>query len=212
MNDWKDRLMAAVSPFTEGVRPLQVGGYKPPGETGYRPGRTAAVLVPVIDQAEPELVLTLRARDLAHHPGQVSFPGGAVEHEDGTAVATALRETREEIGVPESSIRPIGFLDRYDTISDYRVLPVVGLVTPGLEWIPDTTEVEEVFTVPFSFITDPARFRRSEREFRGVHHTIWSLTWQGHVIWGVTAAIIRNLVDRLETGTADGAVARREIR
>lgn len=198
MNDWKTRLTAAVSPFEEGVRPLQVTGFRPPGESGYRPGRTAAVLVPIIDQDEPELVLTLRARDLAHHPGQVSFPGGAMEHADSTAVETAMRETHEEIGVAATSIRPIGFLDRFDTISDYRVLPVVGLLDPGLQWVVDRTEVEEVFTVPFSYIADPSRFKRTQREYKGVEHTIWSLTWDGHVIWGVTAAIIRNLVDRME--------------
>lgn len=201
MEDWKARLMAAVSPLEHGVRPLQVGGFRPPGETAYRPGRTAAVLVPIIDQDEPELVLTLRARDLSHHPGQVSFPGGAMEHVDGTAVETAMRETHEEIGVAAASIRPIGFLDRFDTISDYRVLPVVGLLQPGLRWVPDRTEVEEVFTVPFSFIADTARFKRTEREYAGEIHTIWSLTWGGHVIWGVTAAIIRNLVERMENIT-----------
>ena len=202
MNDWKARLMAAVSPLEAGVRPLQVSGFRRQGEPDYRPGRTAAVLVPIIDQEEPELVLTLRARDLAHHPGQVSFPGGAMEGVDNTAVETAMRETREEIGIDESNIEPIGFLDRFDTISDYRVLPVVGLLKPGLEWVPDRTEVDEVFTVPFSLITDPLRFRRSEREYQGETHTIWSLNWGGHVIWGVTAAIIRNLVDRLHRDTA----------
>jgi len=207
MNDWKGRLIAAVSPLAEGVRPLQVGGYKPTGDSQYRPGRTAAVLVPIIDQQEPELVLTLRARDLSHHPGQVSFPGGAVERADGSAVETALRETREEIGIPEAAVRPIGFLDRYDTISDYRVLPVVGLLEPGLIWVPDRAEVDEVFTVPFSYLTDPSRYRQTEREYQGVTHPIWSLSWQGHVIWGVTAAIIRNLFDRLEGSTASESVA-----
>lgn len=202
MKDWKGRLIAAVSPFADGVQPLHVSGFKPSGERQYRPGRTAAVLVPVIDQDNPELVLTLRARDLAHHPGQVCFPGGAIERPDETAVETALRETREEIGVPEAAIRPIGFLDRYDTISDYRVLPVVGLMAPGLEWVPDRTEVDEVFTVPLSYLTDNSRFRRTEREYRGVTHTIWSVTWNDRVIWGVTAAIIRNLVDRLELSAA----------
>ena len=197
MQDWKSRLIDAVSPLEEGVRPLQVGGYKPPGEDLYRPGRTAAVLVPIIDQVSPEVVLTRRALHLAHHPGQVSFPGGSVDRVDGSAVETAMRETREEIGIAESTIQPIGFLDRFDTISDYRVLPVVGLLQSGLEWVPDTSEVDEVFTVPLSYITDESRFRRTEREYKGVHHTIWSLTWEEHVIWGVTAAIIRNLVDRL---------------
>jgi hypothetical protein len=79
---------------------------------------------------------------------------------------------------------------------------VVGLLQPGLEWVPDRTEVDEVFTVPLSFITDPTQFRRSEREYQGMKHTIWSLSWGGHVIWGLTAAIIRNLVDRLHRDEA----------
>ena len=203
MHDWKPRLLKAVSPLEEGVRPLEVSGFRPPGQEQYRPGRTAAVLVPIIDQASPEVVLTLRARHLAHHPGQVSFPGGSVERVDGSAVETAMRETREEIGIAETTIQPIGFLDRFDTISDYRILPVVGLVEPGLEWIPDRSEVDEVFTVPLEYITDDSRFRRTQREYRGVHHTIWSLTWEKHVIWGVTAAIIRNLVDRLAPDQID---------
>lgn len=197
MHDWKSRLIKAVSPLEEGVRPLEVSGFKPPGESQYRPGRTAAVLVPIIDQDSPEVVLTLRSRDLAHHPGQVSFPGGSVERMDGSAVETAMRETHEEIGIPQTTIQPIGFLDRFDTISDYRVLPVVGLLQSGLVWVPDSSEVDEVFTVPLSYITDESQFRRTEREYKGVKHTIWSLTWGEHVIWGVTAAIIRNLVDRL---------------
>ena len=199
MEDWKPRLINAVSPLQEGVGPLQVSGYKPPGSEAYRPGRTAAVLVPIIECETPEVVFTLRARDLAHHPGQVSFPGGAVENADGSAVETALRETREEIGISESTIRPIGFLDRFDTISDYRVLPVVGLLEPGLEWIPDSREVDEVFTVPLAYITDDSHYRSTVREYKGVEHTIWSLTWENHVIWGVTAAIVRNLVDRFST-------------
>lgn len=200
MQDWKPQLLNAVSPLREGVRPLQVSGYRPPGSEDYRPARTAAVLVPVIDSENPEVVFTVRAKDLAHHPGQVSFPGGAVEHADGSAVETALRETREEIGIAESTIQPIGFLDRFDTISDYRVLPVVGLLEPGLQWVPDSKEVDKVFTVPLAYIADDSHFRSTTREYKGVQHTIWSLTWNDQIIWGVTAAIVRNLVDRLNAG------------
>ena len=203
MQDWKSRLMSAVSPLDKGVSSLQVGGFKPPGEKQYRPARTAAVLVPIIDQENPEVVFTLRARDLAHHPGQVSFPGGAVERSDNSAVQTAIRETREEIGIAETAIQAIGFLDRFDTISDYRVLPVVGLLEPNLKWNPDHTEVDEVFTVPLSIITDSSRYRCTERDYKGARHMIWSLTWGEHVIWGVTAAIVRNLVDRLDAVVKD---------
>lgn len=195
--DWKSQLVSAVSPLELGVRPLKVRGFSPPGESNYRPGLTAAVLVPIIDQPEPEIVLTLRSKNLAHHPGQVSFPGGAVEEVDGSAVETAMREAFEEIGIPRTSITPLGFLDRYDSISDYRILPVVGLMKPIDAFVLDRTEVDEVFTVPWSYITDRSNYRQIEREHSGVRHTIWSLTWEDRLVWGVTAAILRNLVDRI---------------
>jgi 8-oxo-dGTP pyrophosphatase MutT (NUDIX family) len=130
MNHWRELLLEAVSPLESGVRQLQISGYRPPGDEPFRPSRTAAVLVPLIDAPEPEMVFTRRAEDLPQHPGQVSFPGGAAEENDNSAVETALREAHEEIGLPRQVTRPIGFLDRMDTISDYRVLPVVALITP----------------------------------------------------------------------------------
>jgi ADP-ribose pyrophosphatase YjhB (NUDIX family) len=135
MNPWRDGLLDAVSPLESGVRALRVDGYRPPNGNDYRPRKTAAVLVPFLDLPEPELVLTRRADHLPQHPGQVSFPGGAAEEDDRSAVQTALREAFEEIGLPPELARPIGFLDRMDTISDYRVLPVVALVTPSVCWI-----------------------------------------------------------------------------
>ena len=88
-DNWRELISAAVSPFESGVQSLQVNGYRPPGEGPYRPGRTAAVLVPVLDLEEPEVVLTRRADHLIQHAGQVSFPGGAVEDHDDSAVETA---------------------------------------------------------------------------------------------------------------------------
>jgi 8-oxo-dGTP pyrophosphatase MutT (NUDIX family) len=121
MSHWRRRLIAAVSSLESGVRGLSVNGYRPPDSEDYRPSKTAAVLVPFLDLPEPELVLTRRADHLPQHPGQVSFPGGAAEDDDGSAVQTALREAQEDIGLPPEAARPIGFLDRMDTISDYRV-------------------------------------------------------------------------------------------
>jgi 8-oxo-dGTP pyrophosphatase MutT (NUDIX family) len=154
MNDWRSRLLAAVSPLESGVRGLQVNGYRRPDGEAYRPSRTAAVLVAFLDLPEPELILTRRAEHLLQHPGQICFPGGAAEDNDRTAVQTALREAEEEIGLPPQVARPIGFLDRMDTISDYRVLPVVALVTPPVDWVLDRSEVAEVFTVPASVALD----------------------------------------------------------
>ena len=198
MSTWRRRLLDAVSPLDSGVSGLRVSGYRPPDSDAYRPSRTAAVLVPILDLPEPELVLTRRADHLAQHPGQVSFPGGAAEDDDRSAVQTALREAQEEIGLPPESARPIGFLDRMDTISDYRVLPVVALVTAPVVWSPDRREVAEVFTVPVSVALDRHMYQGRSVSRDGRAYTIWSLDWQGYNIWGATAAMLMNLISRLE--------------
>jgi len=203
MENWRESLLKAVSPLESGVRDLQVYGYRPPDysldDGPFRPGRTAAVLVALLDLPEPELVLTRRADHLPQHPGQVSFPGGAVDDIDSSAVQTALREAHEEIGLPPEVTMPIGFLDRMDTISDYRVLPVVALVKPPVRWIPDEREVAEVFTVPLSIILDKSRYETRYFVRDGNRYTLWSLKYQGHNIWGATAAILMNLIKRMST-------------
>jgi 8-oxo-dGTP pyrophosphatase MutT (NUDIX family) len=198
MNYWRSRLLDAVSPLESGVSALRVHGYRPPNVDAYRPRKTAAVLVPFLDLPEPELVLTRRADHLPQHPGQVSFPGGAAEDDDRSAVQTAMREAQEEIGLPPEQARAIGFLDRMDTISDYRVLPVVALVTPPVNWRPDPREVAEVFTVPASVILDRARFQVQRVQRDGRDYTLWSLRWNGHLVWGATAAMLMNLITRME--------------
>jgi 8-oxo-dGTP pyrophosphatase MutT (NUDIX family) len=202
MSLWRRRLIDAVSPLESGVRGLQVTGYRPPDtdtEPGeFRPSKTAAVLVPFLDLPEPELVLTRRADHLPNHAGQVSFPGGAAEDDDRSAVQTALREAEEEIGLPPAAARPIGFLDRMDTISDYRVLPVVALVAAPVTWVLDHREVAEVFTVPASVALDRQRYQGRTVRHGGRSYTIWSMDWEGHTIWGATAAMLMNLITRLE--------------
>ena len=198
LNHWRSRLLAAVSPLESGVRGLQVNSYRPPDSGAHRPSRTAAVLVAFLDLPEPELVLTRRADHLPQHPGQVCFPGGAAEDNDRSAVQTALREAQEEIGLPPEAARPIGFLDRMDTISDYRVLPVVALVTPPVHWQLDTREVAEVFTVPISVALDRQRFQGRTVERDGHRYMVWSLRWRDHDIWGATAAMLLNLIARME--------------
>ncbi len=199
MANWREILLNAVSPLESGVRGLQVSGYRPIGNEQLRPSRTAAVLVPVLDMAAPEMVFTRRAEHLPQHPGQVSFPGGAAEQQDESAVQTALREAYEEIGLPPEVTVPIGFLDRMDTISDYRVLPVVALVKPPVQWVPDTREVAEVFSVPLGVVLDKDLYEGQQITRGGRKHTIWSLSWNGYNIWGVTAAILMNLILRIES-------------
>ena len=198
MNHWRELLLQAVSPLESGVSNLHISGYKPPGNRPFRPSRTAAVLVPLLDYPEPEIVLTRRADHLPQHPGQVSFPGGAAEESDTSAVQTALREAQEEIGLPPESVQPIGFLDRMDTISDYRVLPVVALVTPPVDWVLDQREVAEVFTVPLAVALDAERYETRYFEEHGREYPIFTLKWQGYTIWGATAAMLMNLISRMQ--------------
>jgi len=200
--EWQRHLRAAVSPLTEGVAPLRVDGLGPLERAGQRPRHTAAVLVPVLvpvlDEREPSILLTRRADHLPQHAGQVSFPGGRAEEGDTTAVQTALREAHEEIGLPPEAVTPVGFLDRFDIISDYRVLPVVGLVRTPVDWRLDEREVAEVFAVPCSVVLDRARYQ--QRAFRrgGARHVVYSMDWDGRQIWGATAAMLLNLARRLE--------------
>jgi len=195
---WREILNHAVSPFSDGVRNLRIQAWHAPETEAVRPERTAAVLVPILDRALPCIVLTRRAGHLAKHPGQISFPGGSVDDQDSTAVETALREAHEEIGLDPQAVTPLGFLDRVDTVSGYRVLPVVGLVSAQARWVPDRNEVDEVFELPLDRALDRSTYERREIERDGALHVIYSMNWQGKVIWGVTAAILLNLARRAE--------------
>jgi 8-oxo-dGTP pyrophosphatase MutT (NUDIX family) len=199
-----DRLRSAVSPLDLGASALDVHGWRPPGREAHRPRRTAAVLVGILPEPDPEVILTLRSQRLARHAGQVAFPGGRADEDDPSGVRTALREAEEEIGLAPAHVKPLGFLDRVDTISDYRVLPVVGLVDRAARLVADQVEVAEVFTVPLATVLDPDAYRPTRIHRRGVTRVVYHLDWnldspaqsgRSHV-WGVTAAILRNLALR----------------
>lgn len=191
-----------MSPLDRGARDLKISGWTSAEKSAVRPARTAAVLVAVLDQAEPEVVLTVRSRFLAQHPGQVSFPGGAASASDASGVSTALREAEEEIGLPASEVEPLGFLDRVDTVSDFRVLPVVALARPSAPFALDPGEVEDVFTVPLDRAVDVGAYEALEVEHDGRLRSVYSMDWQGRTIWGVTAQILRNLAGRMPPVTS----------
>lgn len=197
-SDLYHTLMSAVSSFDQGVSALKLNVLRDKAGNPSRPRRTAAVLVPILDKPEPEIVLTVRSELLPQHPGQVSFPGGAVDRADRSAISTALREAEEEIGLDFSQVSPLGFLDRVDTNSDYRVLPVVGLVRPSFVWKPDYREVSEVFTVPLNLAVSRSEYSHVEVVHEGKTILVSSLHWRGHRIWGITAEILMNLGDRME--------------
>ncbi|MEG3194118.1 CoA pyrophosphatase, partial [Lysobacter sp. D1-1-M9] len=124
---------------------------------------------------------------LRHHGGQVSFPGGRVEPSDPDAIAAALRETHEEIGVLPAQVEPIGLLDPLVTITGFRVLPVVAVVDPRHEVRADPGEVAEVFEVPLSFLLDPRNLDSVMLEYRGRQRRVLEYRYPAQRIWGATA-------------------------
>lgn len=164
-----------------------------------RPLTPAAVLIPLVTHAEGlSAIFTERTAHLHDHAGQVSFPGGRYEKTDDNAVATALREADEEIGLRPEAVEIIGCLDAHDTSSGFSVVPVVGLVTPPYSLILDEFEVAEAFEVPLSFLFDPANKRREEAFWHGemCSYDIYS-DYDGHMVWGVTARIVGRLQEVL---------------
>ena len=164
---------------------------------GNVPRRPAAVLVGVREGVQPRLVLTVRTDHLHDHAGQVAFPGGRTDPEDANAIATALRESEEEIGLAPKLVTPLGFLDRFETVSGYCITPVVARIDPDARLYPAPDEVAEVFEVPLSFFLEPANMRRYTMEFRGHRRDMVEFVHGGHRIWGATAAMVFNLLQRM---------------
>lgn len=183
-----------------------------PGDGGLLSDRAptqASVLVPLVQRAQGlSVLLTQRTAHLRDHAGQISFPGGRAEPEDGSPERTALREAHEEIGLPESLVDILGQLPLYRTVTAYEVTPVVALVQPSFDLRLDTGEVAEAFEVPLAFLMNPAHHRRHRFEWEGGHRQFLSMPWTGaglatvghpasvareFFIWGATAAMLRNL-------------------
>ena len=169
----------------------------------YRPPRDAAVLIPVIDRPEGATVLlTLRSNELPDHKGQIAFPGGKIDPGDASAEAAALRETHEEVGILPAQVRVVGRFADYLSRTGFRVAPVVGVVPPDVEIVPEPGEVADAFEVPLGFLMSDATHRRESLQWKGADRHFWAMPWQeeGGVerrIWGLTAGIIRMVWQRV---------------
>ncbi len=192
LSEIRKRLAAVAHDASE----LRIGHYA--GVAGSRlaalfPYATtrAAVLIPLVDRGdELTVLLTLRADDLKHHAGQISFPGGRLEPADRDAVEAALRETEEEIGLRRPYVEILGVLPDHVVTTGYRVTPVVGLVRPGFELVLDPTEVAGTFEATLRHLLDPATHARRRRRIGDEEVETFDLPWGSFNIWGATAGML----------------------
>ncbi|SLM63332.1 MULTISPECIES: CoA pyrophosphatase [Dickeya] len=155
--------------------------------------REAAVLVPVIRRADPCLLLTRRSTRLRKHAGQVAFPGGAADPQDASLIATALREAHEEVAIPPDAVDILGTLPAFDSTSGYRVTPVVGLLPDTVRFHPNADEVAELFEMPLREAFTLQRYHALDIKRHQRTHRVYLSWYQQQFVWGLTAAIIRQL-------------------
>ncbi|MDN5569207.1 MAG: CoA pyrophosphatase [Paracoccus sp. (in: a-proteobacteria)] len=160
------------------------------------PLRQAGVLA-AFDKSEGRLILTKRASGLRHHPGQIALPGGKVDPGDANAVAAALREAHEEVGLDPAQVRVLGCLPPHRTVTGFSITPVIGIIDGPFTPVPEAGEVQEVFTLPFHHISDPANYRIERRRWRGGWRSYHAAPFGPYYLWGATARILLGLAQRM---------------
>jgi 8-oxo-dGTP pyrophosphatase MutT (NUDIX family) len=174
-------------------------GWRGPG--GVR--AEAAVLVPIVDRAEPTVLLTRRSDALSKHAGQIAFPGGRIDPGE-TAEAAALREAEEEVGLSPERVTLIGRSSPYETVTGFAVSPVVGLLTPPFDLRLNAAEVAEAFEVPLALLLDEGSYERRFHERPGAERRgYWAVPFGDRLIWGATAGMLQALRARLMESSFD---------
>ncbi len=165
----------------------------------------AGVLIPMVEvRGETRLVFTLRPETMPKHSGEVSFPGGRREEGDGDLLATALRESREEIGLEPEDVEIFGNLVTMPTVTGYEITAYVGEFPWPYELRPNPREIDELFDVPLKALADPTRQRMEERQWNGQSYRLHFYDYEGHVIWGATGYMVHLLLEYLRDGGEAG--------
>lgn len=171
-----------------------------PRKLDHLTASAAAVLVLIHqNNGDANVIFTQRTNHVEHHKGQMCFPGGACDDEDGGCEQTALRETYEEIGVVQDHVRIVGHLDDMITISNFRVTPVVGFLQHESQYpyIINDSEVAKVVEVPLTFLMEEGNMELEVREHQGREVLVPAFTYDGHRIWGATARMLHQLIELL---------------
>lgn len=159
--------------------------------------RQAAVLMAFTREADPKLVLTRRALTLSSHAGEVAFPGGKCDPEDGNLTATALREAHEEIGVPAERVRVLGAMSTAHSKFGVPVTPVIGLIEPDEVFVPNPHELDHIFMVPLSYLHRERPTHIHRGEYNGVKFEAPCYNFEGNIIWGLTAYFVVEFMNQV---------------
>lgn len=171
----------------------------------------AAVLMALSDAPEPELLLIRRGLQLPTHPGEIALPGGKVEPADADLLATALRESWEEVALRPEQFRCCGYLTPRTSMTGLAVTAVVGLVPPDVELRPDASEVDELIRIPLRFFADGANLRTDRVARRGTCRIAARYQYRHYTVWGITAGFIVELVNRFHGADLDVAERARHL-
>ena len=156
----------------------------------------AAVLIALTEEENPEVIYTLRSNKVSSHQGEVSFPGGMQEESDTSLIITALRESEEEIGLPQNCVKILGSLDTMVSRFNVSVTPFVGVIPGDVELNTSSEEIEACFRVPLSFLLKDKRYRNDEVNRNGETFYMPAYKYSSYVIWGLTAMITVNFLNR----------------